>query len=149
MVALLLVLVGAEGKALVVPGTPGYYQHVPRVYYYPVGRQGTQCLGLGCFIQGVVEGTDGVINAIGGGIGGIGAVVGGIGTGIGNAANGIGSGIGAAASGTGNGIGAAVGGTGTAIGEIAQGTGQVIGGGTPTKPAQPRVCYSGLFYFHC
>ena len=52
-VALLLVLVGVEGKAVVgvVPGVPVYYQQIPGMYqyqyYYLVSRQQQECQDSG------------------------------------------------------------------------------------------------------
>ena len=124
-------------------------------YYYPVDRKQEEnwcdgllnciiglpplpCAWLGCidwFSDGVgetVTTVDDSIEELNEAIAGI------IPLGKGNSIGGVASGTGAGVSGLVSGIGAAIGGT-------TAGGGQSGG----VKQAQPRLCYSGLYYYYC
>jgi len=162
LITLFLVVVCAQGKALVgvAPGAAVYYQpyqhyqNLPRLFYYPVGRQQQRCSGLSCALQGIGAGiggifqgadtaANGIINGVSSAVIGVSA---GVGAAVGGAASGAGQGVGGVAEGTGTAIGGVIEGTGSAIGGAASGAGHAIG---DQSQQQRRVCFSGLFYYYC
>merc|ERR1719369_1016310 len=119
-VPLLLAMVGVRGKSFV-----GFVPRVPQ-YYYPLTRQGHDCVGIfaafGCLFQTTGTVAHAGEEIFGGLINGAGQAIGGIANGtaavISGGADGIGAGVGGAASDTGHQFGEAVTAGGAAIGGV-------------------------------
>merc|ERR1719260_721336 len=129
-VPLLLAMVGVGGKSFV-----GFVPRAPQ-YYYPLTRQGHDCVGIfaafGCLFQTTGTVAHAGEEIFGGLINGAGQAIGGIANGtaavISGGADGIGAGVGGAAHGVGVGLGGVASDTGHQFGEAVTAGGAAIGG---------------------